>query len=570
MAPIKLKIKGNRSFLPFSHLDSEDELSKTWRVCTKVKDSLEDGSRLENLSWRLWFVHSVVVDEAKAHSAFKKMSTITTRKLEREISTKLQKAGKKVKQPTEAVKTKSSTTWKPSTRTESAKTVKTVSTMSTTKQPCKTDKHQSASNSYTRYRRMLCHHHQRQKEKCQLHQQQALQKNFINTKIDRLENTRVVPPSHSGGSHVPNYASLQSSVLNPLDNFMEPFTHLSVPDKPMLLDGASMIDNIIQEAWKNYSPTHSGVLGDKGGTDMEASAIGNLNALKEDSASFDVDVTLTEPSLLPLQCYQSSSFYPTNDTVSMMDPTLNTSAYTMPTTVTRHLYESTGYDTTTAIRNNTSMHDANMATAQVETSFYASPPLSSDNEQHQHLQQQSQSQSTMMHTLSATGSPQMAPSGIPSLAGPESVRDTGTRTSPGTESTDYETESPICSNCKTTHTPLWRRSSTDHLLCNACGLYWRLHQAPRPYHLKVPLVRKTKKDGETTSVPEYVCSNCSATTTPLWRRDRDGSPLCNACGLYLKLHHEKRPISMRSDIIRKRRRFDNTNTVTHPGKKITV
>ncbi|GAA5801676.1 hypothetical protein HPULCUR_007126 [Helicostylum pulchrum] len=33
----------------------------TWRLCTKVKDALENGSRLENLSWRLWFIQNVLV-----------------------------------------------------------------------------------------------------------------------------------------------------------------------------------------------------------------------------------------------------------------------------------------------------------------------------------------------------------------------------------------------------------------------------------------------------------------------------------------------------------------------------
>ena len=32
------------------------------------------------------------------------------------------------------------------------------------------------------------------------------------------------------------------------------------------------------------------------------------------------------------------------------------------------------------------------------------------------------------------------------------------------------------------------------------------------------------------------CSNCSTYTTTLWRRNGDGLPVCNACGLYKKLH----------------------------------
>ncbi|KAI9490518.1 GATA-4 zinc-finger transcription factor, partial [Zychaea mexicana] len=108
-----------------------------------------------------------------------------------------------------------------------------------------------------------------------------------------------------------------------------------------------------------------------------------------------------------------------------------------------------------------------------------------------------------------------------------------------------------CTNCGATSTPLWRRSPEDELLCNACGLYQKLHNAPRPKTLRPNSARKEIR--EETAV-RLVCSNCSTTTTPLWRRDGEGAPLCNACGLYLKLHHEKRPLSMKSDTIKKRQR----------------
>lgn len=39
----------------FDEAQNEEELRKTWRVFTKVKDVLDNGRRLENASWRLWF-----------------------------------------------------------------------------------------------------------------------------------------------------------------------------------------------------------------------------------------------------------------------------------------------------------------------------------------------------------------------------------------------------------------------------------------------------------------------------------------------------------------------------------
>ncbi|KAI0026873.1 hypothetical protein K488DRAFT_64111 [Vararia minispora EC-137] len=52
--------------------------------------------------------------------------------------------------------------------------------------------------------------------------------------------------------------------------------------------------------------------------------------------------------------------------------------------------------------------------------------------------------------------------------------------------------------------------------------------------------------------PQTVCTNCQTTNTPLWRRDPEGQPLCNACGLFYKLHGVVRPLSLKTDVIKKR------------------
>uniref|UniRef100_A0A8R1DT53 GATA-type domain-containing protein n=1 Tax=Caenorhabditis japonica TaxID=281687 RepID=A0A8R1DT53_CAEJA len=48
------------------------------------------------------------------------------------------------------------------------------------------------------------------------------------------------------------------------------------------------------------------------------------------------------------------------------------------------------------------------------------------------------------------------------------------------------------------------------------------------------------------------CSNCSTTKTTAWRRDLTGKLVCNACGLYYRLHRTHRPVHMRKDFIQQR------------------
>lgn len=73
-----------------------------------------------------------------------------------------------------------------------------------------------------------------------------------------------------------------------------------------------------------------------------------------------------------------------------------------------------------------------------------------------------------------------------------------------------------------------------------------------------------------------VCQNCTTSTTPLWRRDEIGSVLCNACGLFLKLHGTPRPISLKTDVIKSRNRVKTASQAQkkkvsiHPGHNKVV
>ena len=112
--------QGNKSFIAFSNLGDGDALTKTWKVrlthsshihlpssptpclayppplindrlathqvCTKVASFLEQGQRLENLSWRLWHLQNLMVDvdSAKSKREFKRLSKSMSDKLDKE------------------------------------------------------------------------------------------------------------------------------------------------------------------------------------------------------------------------------------------------------------------------------------------------------------------------------------------------------------------------------------------------------------------------------------------------------------------------------------------------------
>ena len=106
-----------------------------------------------------------------------------------------------------------------------------------------------------------------------------------------------------------------------------------------------------------------------------------------------------------------------------------------------------------------------------------------------------------------------------------------------------------------------------------------------PSHPSIPLVstaiiskrqqpkkirRKNSNSGNSPDNKNTKCNNCQTYTTPLWRKDSQGNSLCNACGLFLKLHGVMRPLSLKTDIIKKRQRngaAKRTNQLSQPQQQ---
>jgi Zn ribbon nucleic-acid-binding protein len=118
----------------------------------------------------------------------------------------------------------------------------------------------------------------------------------------------------------------------------------------------------------------------------------------------------------------------------------------------------------------------------------------------------------------------------------------------------------VCSHCRATSTPTWRRDPRTHkTLCNACGVYLAQRQHLRPQKL-IDVDNEDPRGGD--SEGEYdgpECSNCGTRKTSTWRRNRAGAQVCNACGVYERTNGRPRPLALRNDKVRPREKHRGTD-----------
>ncbi|XP_015252937.1 PREDICTED: erythroid transcription factor [Cyprinodon variegatus] len=106
-----------------------------------------------------------------------------------------------------------------------------------------------------------------------------------------------------------------------------------------------------------------------------------------------------------------------------------------------------------------------------------------------------------------------------------------------------------CASCGTRSALLWRRVAAAEHLCYTCSLRADDGRKDR----NTPLLRPRRR-AMAAARRGTRCSNCETETTSLWRRNAAGEPVCNACGLYYKLHQVQRPLILKKEEIQTRKR----------------
>ncbi|KAI0633089.1 hypothetical protein C8Q77DRAFT_1158510 [Trametes polyzona] len=528
---LNLKFKGNKSFVPFSNLSDADSLTKTWKVCTKVASFLEQGQRLENLSWRLWHLQNLMVDtdNAKSKRDFKKLSKCMSDKLDKEKGRsieELQAPGFKRNHSTDLLQQRALEKEREREASQNSHTIHRMQFTFSVDQPSAiTVSSVPAKKPDTKPSPEFRDHKRGRASARSAATDDHATKDDNNEKDQPLTQRGRKSATDSGKEDLYRAAALRfpslfsdgfgpSALLYPTPTVTNPMTYG---------EGVGLSSNAASDGFSIPRPTIELPLDELLNADSpggwSSGGYNHHDARHGDRLDSQEDVEMKVASNDATYPSHATRAAPAEDDGMLKSsralrnvPPLSNVEDVVPRTITpSRIGPSSGPGANTNTTTTTGKRPSLSVRTQVSTRSNgpSATPVNSS-------QQNSNNNS--------------APGGVKAE----------------------------CSNCGATHTPLWRRGLNDELNCNACGLYCKLHKRPRPKSM-----RNNHGEGRTQTAPrqesqEVVaqCYNCHTTATPLWRKDDEGKTVCNACGLYYKLHGSARPISMKSDVIRKRARHD--------------
>uniref|UniRef100_A0A0K0F0T2 GATA-type domain-containing protein n=1 Tax=Strongyloides venezuelensis TaxID=75913 RepID=A0A0K0F0T2_STRVS len=125
---------------------------------------------------------------------------------------------------------------------------------------------------------------------------------------------------------------------------------------------------------------------------------------------------------------------------------------------------------------------------------------------------------------------------------------------------DYTTseDGKLCLGCSTNEINSNKMITMNNIPQQQSGNQIQLNDSAELSSSKKTFQKKTVTSSQKRQ--DMKCNNCGGSNTTLWRRNADGHPVCNACGLYFKLHGVQRPLSMKKDgDTQKRKRKPKTN-----------